>query len=65
MNKEFFISLRGRGLNQTKLAQLAQCGRSHLSQVLSGRRNGSQTKRKLRAHLTEQEVKMLGWNCEQ
>lgn len=62
--KELRESLRKRivGGDVSCLAELAQIGRAQLSQVLNGRRVGTQVKRKLMRHLTTEEMELLGWN---
>lgn len=65
MNWAFNKSLQARGLNQTSLAAAVNCSRSHLCQVLNNREGrGGQTRRKLFAHLTVDEITALGWRDE-
>lgn len=65
MNWDFNKSLRARGLNQTSLAAAINCSRSHLCQVLNNRDGrGGQTRRKLWAYLTVEEIVSLGWQEE-
>jgi hypothetical protein len=56
----FFRSLHARGMDVTKLAEQLMCGRSHLSQVLNGRRPGGHTWPKLQRVLTPRELQLLG-----
>ncbi len=58
----FYRSLGKRGQGITSLAEAINAGRSHLSQVLSGKRTGKPTWRKLMAAgvLTERELWLLG-----
>lgn len=55
----FYRKLRARGMTQQKLADAAMTGRAHLSQVLSGRRPGRRTMRRLLRVLTKDELKLL------
>lgn len=59
---EFLRSLRARGKSLSIIAQELHCGRSHLSQVVNGRRSGGHTWRKLATVLTVDELKLLE-NC--
>ena len=58
----FYRSIHARGLDVTLIAKAINCGRSHLSQVLSGKRRGSQTWRKIERSdlLTVDELALLG-----
>lgn len=58
----FYRSLHARGQTITDLAEALNCGRSHLSQVLNGRRPGKPTWRKIIASelLTDHELSLLG-----
>ena len=58
---QFYRKLHARGLDVTTLARELHCGRSHLSQVLSGRRPGRPTLRKLEQSglLTAEEQALL------
>jgi len=62
--KQFRHGLRVRGVSISRLAEACICGRAHVSQVLNGRRPGSQTKRKLRSVLMLNEQWELGWERE-
>jgi len=55
----FYRSLRARGKNLTQIAADLHCGRSHLSQVINGRRSGGHTWRKLATVLSPEEMAML------
>lgn len=59
---DFYRSLHGRGQTITDLAEALNCGRSHLSQVLSGKRTGLPTWRKIQDAelLTDHELRLLG-----
>jgi len=57
-------ALRMRGTTISRLAASCCCGRSHVSQVLNGRRPGGHTRRKLRGLLTLEEQWELGWERE-
>lgn len=58
---QLYRSLHHRGLDVTTLARSLHCGRSHLSQVLNGRRSGRPTLRKLEQSglLTASELALL------
>lgn len=55
----FLRSLRARGKTLSKIADELFIGRSHLSQVVNGRRSGGHTWRKLKKVLTVDELKLL------
>ena len=55
----FYRSLHARGTNLTRIADQIFCGRSHLSQVISGKRPGGHTWRKLMTVLTPEELTLL------
>jgi hypothetical protein len=59
---QFYASLHHRGSGITALSRKILCGRSHLSQVLSGKRKGTVTWRKLIKvkALTTHELQLLG-----
>lgn len=54
-----YRSLHSRGKNLTQIAADLHCGRSHLSQVINGRRSGGHTMRKLATVLSPEEMAML------
>ena len=57
--------LKERGLTVTRLARLAGTGRAHCSEVLANKPgHGHLTRRRLFPHLTEEEVRTLGWTEE-
>lgn len=63
--ERFYRSLHDRGLNQEKLAALAQTGRAHLCEVLNNKpQHGHRTRQRLFPHLTSEEVRLLGWTTE-
>lgn len=55
----FRRSLRARGLSMEQLAEDCGRGRSHLSQVIQGRRPGGYTWARIRSAVTPEEWKML------
>lgn len=62
-NRNFWHALHGRGVTAEQLAEAICSGRSHVTQVLNGTRQGLPTRRKLLARdlLTERERELLGW----
>lgn len=62
-NRNFWHSLHDRGESSTSLAEKICSSRSHISQVINGRRSGLPTRRKLIAKglLTAKEIELLGW----
>jgi hypothetical protein len=48
----------------SRLAKLSGVGRSHLSQVLSGKRNGRLTAWRVAQFLTGEEILLMGWTEE-
>lgn len=65
MNWDLYRSFHARGLTQVKLAALTGIHRSVLAQILTntpGR--GKETRVKLFPHLTEEEIRLLGWQRE-
>jgi len=65
-NYEFHKKLRERGMSVTKLARLiGNTGHAHVVQVLNNMPgHGLWTRRRLFAHLTADEVRLLGWEAE-
>jgi transcriptional regulator with XRE-family HTH domain len=55
----FYRALRARGLSQAKLADLAMTNRAHLSQVLTGKRPGRHTWRRIARFLEPEELALL------
>lgn len=55
----FRRSLRARGLNMATLAERIGRGRSHLSQVVQGKRPGGYTWARIRSAVTAEEWEML------
>lgn len=51
----------GARMTVSKLAEQACLGRSHLTSVLLGNRDGKYTRRKLAIWLTAAEIEALGW----
>lgn len=60
--KTFRELFSGRGMTVDRLAQQTRCGRSHLTQVLLGKRAGPETRAKLKDFLTQAELEALGWS---
>lgn len=64
-NSELYSSLKKRGLNLSRLAELARVSRCHLSEVLANKpRRGLHTRRKLLPYLIPEEIKLLGWDTD-